>query len=154
METNYFDVYNKPNVRLVDFTSDSPIERITANGVRLASGEDIELDLLIYATGFDAVTGSLVRGIDLRGIDGRKLNDTWEDGVQTYLGLFTRGYPNMGMIMGPHQAFGNIPRSIEFAVDSVARFIKYCVDTGVTYAEPTQERVDYWTVSARPSTVI
>ncbi len=95
LETNYFDVYNKPNVRLVDYTADSPIERVSANGIVLASGEEIELDLIIYATGFDAVTGALLRGIDLRGIDGKTLNDTWEDGVKTYLGLFVKGFPNM-----------------------------------------------------------
>ena len=59
LETNYFEVYNKPNVRLVDFTADSPVEKITERGVMLSSGEEIELDVLIYATGFDAVTGGM-----------------------------------------------------------------------------------------------
>lgn len=147
LETNYFDVYNKPHVRLVDYTADSPIEKITKKGVTLASGEEIDLDVLIYATGFDAVTGSLLRGIDLRGIDGITLSKAWEEGVKTYLGLFVKDFPNMSMIMGPHQAFGNIPRSIEFAVDSVARFIKFCTENKITYAEATEKGVEDWTVS-------
>jgi cation diffusion facilitator CzcD-associated flavoprotein CzcO len=147
LETNYFEVYNKPNVRLIDYTADSPIEKIIPEGVVLESGEQINLDVLIYATGFDAVTGALLRGIDMRGIDGITLSKAWEDGVKTYLGLFVKNFPNMAMIMGPHQAFGNIPRSIEFAVESVTRFIKYCTDNGITRAEATEEGVEQWTVS-------
>ena len=147
LETNYFEVYNKPNVRLVDYTTDSPIEKITSKGAVLGTGEEIELDVLIYATGFDAVTGALLRGIDMRGIDGITLSEAWSEGVKTYLGLFVKGFPNMAMIMGPHQAFGNIPRSIEFAVDSVTRFIQYCLDNGITYTEATKKGVDEWTVS-------
>ena len=146
LETNYFEVYNKPNVRLVDFAADSPIERITERGVTLASGEEIEVDVLIYATGFDAVTGALLRGIDMRGINGITLSDAWQDGVKTYLGLFVKDFPNMTMIMGPHQAFGNIPRSIEFAVNSVARLIKYCTENDITYVEAKEAGVEYWTV--------
>jgi cation diffusion facilitator CzcD-associated flavoprotein CzcO len=98
LETNYFEVYNKPNVRLVDYTADSPIEKIIPEGVVLESGEQIDLDVLIYATGFDAVTGALLRGIDMRGIDGITLSKAWEDGVKTYLGLFVKNFPNMAMI--------------------------------------------------------
>lgn len=147
LETNYFEVYNKPNVRLVDYNTDSPIERITSKGVTLGSGEEIDLDVLIYATGFDAVTGAVLRGIDLRGINNTTMAEAWQDGVQTYLGLLVKDFPNMTMIMGPHQAFGNIPRSIQFAVESVARLFKYCTDNGYTYAEATPESVHQWTVS-------
>ena len=147
LETNYFEVYNLPHVRLVDYTADSPIEKVVDKGVVLASGEEIDLDVLIYATGFDAVTGALLRGIDVRGIDGITLSEAWGQGVKTYLGLFVKGFPNMAMIMGPHQAFGNIPRSIEFAVDSVARFITFCTDNEITYAEATEKGVGQWTVS-------
>ena len=147
LETNYFEVYNKSNIRLVDYNTDTAIEKIVEKGVVLASGEEIDLDVLIYATGFDAVTGALLRGIDMRGVNGVTLTDAWKDGVQTYLGLFVKNFPNMSMIMGPHQAFGNIPRSIEFAVDSVSRFIQYCYENGVVYAEATNEGVKQWTVS-------
>lgn len=103
LETNYFEVYNDPRVRLVDFTADSPIKEITPKGVVLESGDEIELDVLVYATGFDAITGSLTRGIDLRGKDGLSLTEAWEDGIKTFLGLFVKEFPNMAMIMGPHQ---------------------------------------------------
>lgn len=152
--SNYFDVYNKPNVRLVDFATDGAIEKITEKGAVLVGGEEIDLDVLIYATGFDAVTGALLRGIDLRGIDGQTLGQAWEGGVKTYLGLFVKNFPNMSMIMGPHQAFGNIPRSIEFAVNSIARLIKYCVDNNITYAEATEKGVDGWTVSAHATLLL
>ncbi|KAF7196758.1 2-oxo-Delta(3)-4,5,5-trimethylcyclopentenylacetyl-CoA monooxygenase [Pseudocercospora fuligena] len=145
LETNYFEVYNDPRVRLVDFTADSPIERIVPEGVVLSSGEAIDVDVMIYATGFDAITGSLTRGIDLRGKGDLSLGDAWENGIETFLGLFVKGFPNMAMIMGPHQAFGNIPRSIQFAVESVTRWIKYCVEQGITYAEATDEGVERWT---------
>jgi cation diffusion facilitator CzcD-associated flavoprotein CzcO len=146
LETNYFDVYNKPNVRLVDFTADSPIERINKKGVVLASGEEVELDVLVYATGFDAITGSLTRGIDLRGVNGVSLGEKWGGGIQTFLGLFVKDFPNFAMIMGPHQAFGNIPRSIEFAVESITRFMAYCRDNEITFADPKDESVTKWTV--------
>jgi cation diffusion facilitator CzcD-associated flavoprotein CzcO len=83
----------------------------------------------------------------MRGIDGITLSEAWSEGVKTYLGLFVKAFPNMAMIMGPHQAFGNIPRSIEFAVESVTRFIQYCLDNGITFAEASKKGVDEWTVS-------
>jgi cation diffusion facilitator CzcD-associated flavoprotein CzcO len=147
LETNYFEVYNKPNVRLIDYKADCPIESVNEKGVLLASEEQIDLDVLIYATGFDAVTGALLRGIDMRGRNGITLSQAWEDRVKTYLGLFVKDFPNMSMIMGPHQAFGNIPRSIEFAVDSVSRLMKFCKDNDITWAEATEDGVEYWTVS-------
>lgn len=148
LETNYFDVYNLPNVRLVDATADSPIAKITAEGVTLQNGESIPLDVLVYATGFDAITGALTRGIDLRGVNGVSLAEAWEpEGIQTFLGLFVKGFPNMAMVMGPHQAYGNIPRSIEFAVESINRFMKYCKENEITYAEPKDDAVRRWTVS-------
>ncbi|KAF2163470.1 hypothetical protein M409DRAFT_26082 [Zasmidium cellare ATCC 36951] len=106
LETHYFEVYNDPRVRLVDFTADSPIEKITPKGVVLTSGEEIELDVLVYATGFDAITGSLTRGIDLRGKDGVSLTEAWDDGIKTFLGLFVKGFPNMAMIMSPLRLSG------------------------------------------------
>lgn len=147
LETNYFEVYNDARVRLVDFTADSPIQNITPKGVVLESGEEIELDVLVYATGFDAITGALTRGIDLRGKGGLSLTEAWEDGIKTFLGLFVKDFPNMAMIMGPHQAFGNIPRSIQFAVESVTRWIQYCTENEYTYAEATNAGVERWTVS-------
>jgi hypothetical protein len=128
-------------VRLVDI-NETPIERITEKGVQTTS-EEIKLDVCIWATGFDAVTGSF-GAIDFQGLDGKKLKDTWSQGIQTYLGLTCAICPNMLMIMGPHQMFGNIPRSIEYAVDWVADFIQYARDHNIQFVQPTLEKMDSW----------
>ncbi|KAH6693880.1 phenylacetone monooxygenase [Plectosphaerella plurivora] len=143
LEGGYYEAFNEPNVRLVDVKED-PIETVTEKGIRTTSGEEHEFDILIYATGFDAVTGSF-RAIEFEGVDGTKLTDVWNEGIQTYLGLTVKNFPNMFMIMGPHQMFGNIPRSIEYAVEWVADFIEFARDNGVTYAAATQDNVDMWT---------
>ncbi|KAL4877817.1 hypothetical protein BJY04DRAFT_230415 [Aspergillus karnatakaensis] len=142
LESGYFEVYNRPNVRLVDVKAD-PIERVTARGVKTQSKE-YEVDILIYATGFDAVTGAFT-AIDFRGVDGVKLAETWEAGPRTFLGLFVKGFPNMAMVMGPHQMFGNFPRSIEYASGWVGRFMKFVAERGITFAECTEEKVQEWT---------
>lgn len=103
LENGYFESYNRPNVRLVD-VNETPIERITEKGIK-TSTEDLEFDMIIYATGFDAVTGAL-DAIDIQGLNGEKLKDQWIGGPKTYLGLTTPKFPNMFMIMGPHQAYG------------------------------------------------
>ncbi|MGA2128246.1 MAG: NAD(P)/FAD-dependent oxidoreductase, partial [Xanthobacteraceae bacterium] len=121
LETGYYEVYNQPNVRLVDIR-DTPIERITRAGIR-TSDADHEFDIIIYATGFDAITGSFDR-IDIRGVDGLKLKDRWADGPQTFLGVQVAGFPNLLMLMGPHTALGNIPRSIEYNVEWVTGLIR------------------------------
>ncbi|KIW17019.1 hypothetical protein PV08_04210 [Exophiala spinifera] len=142
METHYFEAYNRDNVRLVDIRED-PIERVTEKGVKTLS-EEHELDVLIYATGFDAVTGAFT-AVDFHGVDKKKLKDVWTDGPQTQLGLFVHGFPNMMMVMGPHQMFGNIPRSIEFAVGWIADCIRHCRDSDITRIEATEKGVEEWT---------
>ncbi|KAK5307491.1 hypothetical protein LTR99_000463 [Exophiala xenobiotica] len=142
METNYFEAYNRENVRLVDIRED-PIERITEKGIKTRN-EEFELDILIYATGFDAVTGCFT-AVDFQGVNQVKLKDVWSEGPQTQLGLFVRGFPNMMMVMGPHQMFGNIPRSIEFAVGWIADCISYCRDNNITRIEATEKGVEEWT---------
>lgn len=144
METNYFEAYNKPNVHLVDIKNEAPIRKITPRGILLEKGEEIELDTLIYATGFDAVTGP-ISAVDFRGVDDVKITDIWKNGPRTFLGFLSHGFPNMMMVMGPHQMFGNIPRSIEYAVNWIATFIEFCVKKGVTRVEARQEKVDEWT---------
>lgn len=109
LESGYFEVFNQPNVKLVDIRED-PISQITETGVQ--TGEELhELDILIYATGFDAVTGSF-NAVDIQGRDNTMLKDVWADGIKTFLGLTVKDFPNMFMIMGPHQMFGNIPRYV------------------------------------------
>ncbi|KAJ5261443.1 hypothetical protein N7478_012038 [Penicillium angulare] len=142
LESGYFEAYNRPNVRLVD-AKKSPIEFITETGIR-TTDEDFEFDIIIYATGFDAVTGSF-SAIDFQGVNGIKLSDRWADGPRTHLGLFVESFPNMTMVMGPHQMFGNFPRSIEYAVGWVARFIEYCSDHAITFVETSRQNVIDWT---------
>ncbi|KAJ0121881.1 hypothetical protein J7T55_002390 [Diaporthe amygdali] len=142
LESGYYEAFNEPHVKLVDLTED-PIETFTENGIRTKAGE-FEFDAIIYATGFDAVTGSF-RAVDFAGIDGLPLTDVWAEGINTFLGLTVKGFPNMFMVMGPHQMFGNIPRSIEYAVGWIADFIRYARDHGITYAEATDEGMRTWT---------
>ncbi|KAI9372343.1 hypothetical protein BJX61DRAFT_552970 [Aspergillus egyptiacus] len=142
LESGYFEAYNRPNVKLVDVKAD-PIERITPAGVKTRDNS-YELDILIYATGFDAVTGAFT-AVDFRGVGGVQLSECWKDGPRTFLGLFSHSFPNMMTVMGPHQAFGNFPRSIEYAVGWVSEFIRFACEKGICYAECTQEKVEEWT---------
>ncbi|TLD36042.1 FAD/NAD(P)-binding domain-containing protein [Venturia nashicola] len=136
METHYYEAYNQPNVRLVDIL-ETPIERITENGVKTCQ-EHVKLDTIIYATGFSAITGAF-EAIDFRGNDNTLLADLWREGPRTYLGLTVHHFPNMFMSIGPHQAYGNIPRSIEYAVGWIADCIHYLRKENITYIEATEE---------------
>jgi cation diffusion facilitator CzcD-associated flavoprotein CzcO len=109
LEQRYYEVYNQPNVTLVDL-SENPISEITPKGVKTQDGEEHELDVLVLATGFDAVTGSITQ-IDIRGTDGELVRDKWGKGLSTYLGLSVANYPNMFFTYGPHgpTAFCNGP---------------------------------------------
>jgi cation diffusion facilitator CzcD-associated flavoprotein CzcO len=142
LETFYYEVYNQDNVDLVDIT-ETPIERITPKGIKTSTSE-YDFDIIIYATGFDAITGSFDR-IDFRGVDGVKLKDRWKHGPQTYLGVMVDGFPNMMMLMGPHTALGNIPRSIEYNVDWVTNLIRYIGEFSLTRVEATAMGVTAWT---------
>jgi cation diffusion facilitator CzcD-associated flavoprotein CzcO len=146
LETFYYEVYNRDNVELVDLT-ETPIERITPDGIK-TSASDYQFDVIIYATGFDAITGSFDK-IDFRGVDGMRLRDKWKSGPQTYLGLMVDGFPNMMMLMGPHTALGNIPRSIEYSVDWVTRLLRFARDNGLTRLEATAAGVASWTDHVR-----
>ncbi len=119
VDTDYYETYNRPNVDLVDVRS-TPIEAITPDGLR-AGGADYEFDAIVFATGFDAMTGALTR-IDIRGRDGETLAQKWEAGPRTYLGLMTAGFPNLFMITGPGSpsVLSNMIVSIEQHVDWIA----------------------------------
>ena len=142
METGYYEVYNQPNVKLVDLL-ETPIERITAKGVKTADRE-YEFDIIIYATGFDAIVGSFDR-IDLRGAGGLPLKAKWTGGPKTYLGVMVEDFPNMMMLMGPHTALGNIPRSIEYNVEWVTGVIRHAMEHGLTRVAATADGVAAWT---------
>jgi cation diffusion facilitator CzcD-associated flavoprotein CzcO len=146
METNYYEVYNQPNVLLVDL-KETPIERITPNGIRTTAAEH-PFDMIVFATGFDAVTGSFDR-IDIRGVKAARLKDTWRPGIATFLGVLVRDFPNMFMLMGPHTALGNIPRSIEHNVDWVTGVIGHMQKFGLTRADAMPEAVAAWTEYVR-----
>ena len=144
LESGYYEVYNQPNVRLVDIR-ETPIERITPAGVKTRDAE-YEADMIIYATGFDAITGAFDR-IDVRGVSGRRLRDTWADGPRTYLGLQIVGFPNLFTLVGPHNAatFCNIPRCIEQNVDWVTALIAHMREKGHARVEATTEAERDWT---------
>ncbi|PHK94392.1 cyclohexanone monooxygenase [Pseudoroseomonas rhizosphaerae] len=141
LETKYYEVYNQPNVTLVD-TRETPIERITATGIR-TSERDYEFDIIVYATGFDALRGAFDR-IEFRGKDGVALKEMWKDGATSLVGMLQDGFPNMFMLLGPHAALGNIPRSIEFNVDWVTRLLRHMQANGLTRAEATPEAMAKW----------
>ncbi|QOZ24535.1 NAD(P)/FAD-dependent oxidoreductase [Bradyrhizobium sp. CCBAU 51753] len=142
LETFYYEVYNQDNVDLVDLT-ETPIERITPEGIRTTEN-DYAFDIIIYATGFDAITGSF-DAIDFRGSGGARLKQKWTHGPETYLGLMVDGFPNMMMLMGPHTALGNIPRSIEYSVDWVTGLLRFATAKGLTLLDATPAGTAAWT---------
>ena len=141
LESGYYEVYNRANVRLVDI-NETPIERITPEGVR-TSAEDFAFDVLIYATGFDGVTGPYDR-IDIRGPGGRRLRDDWMGMPRTFLGMLVDGFPNLLMVLGPHTARGNIPRNIEEIVDWLTGLVAHMQKNGLRRVETRREEVDRW----------
>ena len=143
LESGYFEAYNRDNVTLVDVINDEPIECITPNGVK-TSRREYEFDILIYATGFDGVTGAFDR-IDIRGPDGVRLRDVWVDGPRTFLGLLPDGFPNMLMVLGPHTARGNIPRAIEHGVEWHTGLLRFMNEHNRTRVETRPEQVAEWT---------
>ena len=143
LETNYYEAYNRSNIRLVDL-NETPIERVTENGVRTTS-EHHEFDLIIYATGFDAITGAFDK-INIEGPRGNKLRDKWQEGPVTFLGLQTHGFPNMMTLAGPQGASvsSNFPRAIEDAVDWATAFISYLREHQYQRFEPEEAAEADW----------
>ncbi|KAF7189150.1 2-oxo-Delta(3)-4,5,5-trimethylcyclopentenylacetyl-CoA monooxygenase [Pseudocercospora fuligena] len=153
LESGYFEAFNKPNVNLVDLQK-TPIEQVTAAGIRTSDGKEHELDILIFATGFDAITGAF-NAIEWHAKDHKPLtsldSDLSETAIwpgqrpRTFLGLTAPSMPNMFMVLGPHQPFGNATRSIEHAVEVISDLLEYCRDHVYTYVEPEEEAVEAWT---------
>lgn len=144
METHYFEAYNRPNVHLVDI-SETPIVRVTETGLRTTE-RDYGFDIIVYATGFDAITGGFDR-IDIRGVDGETLRDKWKDGPSTFLGMLVHGFPNLLMPAGPQSgsASTNYPRGIETGVNWCADLLKHMWEHGYMRAEATREAEERWT---------
>lgn len=144
LESGYYEVYNRDNVVLVDL-HETPIERITPKGIK-TSATEYEFDIIIFATGFDAVTGAFTR-MDIRGVDGKALKDKWADGPHTYLGLQSAGFPNLFTLVGPHNGatFCNIPRCIEQNVEWVTDCIRSMREHGYKRIEARSEAENAWT---------
>ena len=143
VDTGYYEVYNRPNVHLVDVRS-TPIEEITPRGIRTAAAE-YGLDVIVFAIGFDAMTGPFLE-IDLHGRGGVSLRDRWAAGPRTYLGLTVAGFPNMFLVTGPGSpgVLSNMVVSIEQHVDWLAGCIGYMCKRGIAAIEATPEAEDGW----------
>jgi cation diffusion facilitator CzcD-associated flavoprotein CzcO len=145
LNTNYYETYNRDNVILVDVKS-TPIEEITSTGLRTAETE-YELDTIIFATGYDAMTGPLFK-IDIRGKDGLSLKEKWGNGAETrtYLGIATAGFPNMFMITGPESpsVLTNVPTSIEQHVEWIGDCLENLREKGVDTIEATELAEEAW----------
>jgi cyclohexanone monooxygenase len=143
VDTGYYDTFNRDNVELID-VSRSPIEEITPRGARVGD-RIVELDTLVFATGFDAMTGALNR-IDIRGRGGQRLSDAWSEGPRTYLGLAVAGFPNLFTITGPGSpsVLTNMVVSIEHHVDWIASCLEYLRDQGLATIEAEADAQYEW----------
>src|SRR3981189_2692008 len=143
IDTDYFATFNRPNVTLLDIKS-NPIEEITDNAVRTA-GKDYEVDALVLATGFDAMTGSVAK-INIRGRNGQTLNQKWAEGPKTYLGLMSASFPNLFIITGPGSpsVLSNMIVSIEQHVDWITDCIGYMRERGFEAMEASRDAQDKW----------
>ncbi len=144
LDTGYYETFNLDHVHLVDVRS-NPIAEIAPTGLRLEDGSGYEFDAIVYATGFDAMTGPLTK-IDIRGRGGQPLREKWAEGPRTYLGLTSAGFPNLFTITGPQSpsVLSNMPVSIEQHVELVARIIGDVRDRGAETIEATVEAEDAW----------
>jgi len=143
VDSGYYETFNRPNVHLVDI-SGTPIEALTESGLRTA-GEEHAFDCIVFATGFDAMTGSLLR-VDIRGSGGRPLADKWQEGPKTYLGLMTAGFPNMFMVTGPGSpsVLTNMLPSVEQHAEFIADCIAHIAENGLKRIEAETEAEEAW----------
>ncbi|MFK7859246.1 MAG: flavin-containing monooxygenase [Granulosicoccus sp.] len=152
IDTHYFEIYNEDNVTLVDLRK-TPIIRITKSGVTCRSSDNDaresethhELDILVFATGYDAITGSLLR-MDIRGRDGLTLSDAWTTGPRNNLGLQVAGFPNLFTITGPGSpcVLTNMPAAIEQHVEWISDCIAYLTKNKFTTIESPETSVESW----------
>jgi cyclohexanone monooxygenase len=143
VDTGYYETFNRPDVRLVDI-SDGGIEAITPTGVR-AHGEDHDVDAIVFATGFDAMTGALAR-IRFEGLGGRTLAEAWSEGPKTYLGLAVAGFPNLFLITGPGSpsVLTNMVTSIEHHVEWITACLEHLRAGGQERVEAAAGAVERW----------
>ena len=143
IDTDYFETYNRDNVDLVDIRH-SPIQEITPKGIR-TEDEEFEFDMIVFATGFDAMTGTYFK-MDIRGRNDLSLKDEWSEGPKTYLGLQVAGFPNKFMITGPGSpsVLSNMPVSIEQHIDWIAEFLHYIREHDIEGAEADPDAQAAW----------
>ena len=148
METNYYEAFNRDNVRLVDI-SETPIERVTETGLETSSAR-FEFDIIVYATGFDALTGAYDQ-IHIEGAGGLTMREEWREGPSTFLGMFVHGFPNLLMPSGPQSgsASTNYPRGIENGVNWCTDFLRYLYKHEITRAEATLNAQESWTAHVK-----
>ncbi len=143
VDTDYYATFNQPHVSLVDLRS-TPIEQITPTGIR-TTAQSYELDAIVFATGYDAVTGALDR-IDIRGQGGQSLKEKWSHGPRTYLGLMSAGFPNLFLITGPGSPsiLTNVVVAIEQHVDWIARCLRHMQDHQLQVARADARDEEQW----------
>jgi cation diffusion facilitator CzcD-associated flavoprotein CzcO len=143
LEQHFYEIFNQPNVSLVDLRS-TPIERVTHKGIRTAAGEH-DLDVLVLATGFDAVTGGLTT-VDIRGTEGVTLKQKWTKGVRAHLGMAVAGFPNLLFVYGPQSpnAFCNGPTCAELQGDWIAGLLDHLRQRNYTRVEATIAAEEAW----------
>jgi cation diffusion facilitator CzcD-associated flavoprotein CzcO len=144
IDSEYFEAFNRPDVSLVDVRTD-PIAAVTPGGIRLQSGRHFDLDIIVFATGFDAMTGPLLR-MDITGRDGVRLSDVWAAGPRTYLGLQVAGFPNLFTMTGPGSpsVLCNMPVAIEQHAEWIADCIAHLRATGRRTIETTEAAAEEW----------
>lgn len=142
LEAGYYELYNRTNVHLVDLRS-TPIESFTPTGISTTAA-DYDVDVIVFATGFDAITGAFER-IDFVGVDDVTLHDAWRDGPNTHTGIATPGFPNLFYAGGPQSLVGNIPRVVEHQVDFITDLIQHAQDSAGTRVECTAASAVAWT---------
>jgi len=143
IDTGYYEIFNQPNVHLVDLL-ESPLKEITPTGFSTEAA-DYEVDIIVYATGYDAFTGGL-KTLDVIGVDGKNMRDVWSEGAKTYMGTMSVGFPNYFIVTGPQSpsVLSNVVVSIEQHVEWITDAIEYLEKNGYTRMEPSQEAQDGW----------
>jgi len=145
VDIDYYDTFNRDNVDIVN-VREAPIAEITPNGIKLENGQEFELDAIVFAIGFDAMTGPLF-DMNVKGRNGQLLKDVWADGPKTYLGLMMHDFPNLFVITGPGSpsVLSNMVVSIEQHVDFIVDALEYMKERGLHTIEPTLDAQEKWT---------
>ncbi|MFC9935918.1 flavin-containing monooxygenase [Glutamicibacter sp. NPDC127525] len=142
-DSGFYEAFNRENVS-VALVKDNPIAHLNENGIVLADGTEYELDVIVMATGFDAVDGNYVK-VDITGRDGVALKDHWSEGPTSYMGISTAGFPNMFMVLGPNSPFTNLVPSIEAQVEAIGLAIKHLRSNETAWMDVQPEAETRWT---------